>query len=47
MVNGLMVATQGTFDRNTSPTLPLFDALHKINAIEYPNLCDGGKKKYP
>lgn len=45
MVNGLMVATQGTFDRNASPTLPLFDALHKITAIKYPTLCDGGKKE--
>lgn len=42
MVNGLMVATQGTFDRNASPTLPLFDALHKVTAIKYPTLCDGG-----
>jgi len=36
-VHGLMVATQGTFDRNASPTLPLFDALRKITTIKYPN----------
>jgi len=44
MVNGLMVATQGTIDRNASPTLPLFDALHKITAIKYP-ICVTGKKR--
>jgi hypothetical protein len=47
MVNGLMVATQGIIDRNMSPTLLLFDALHKITAIKYPDVCYGGKKKYP
>lgn len=45
MVNGLMVATQGTFDGKASPTLPLFDALHKTTAIKYPTLCDRGKKE--
>lgn len=45
MVDGLMVAAQGTFDRNASPTLPLFGALHKITAIKLPTLCDRGKKE--